>query len=325
MQMRKIGGLQVSEIGLGCMGMSFAYGERDEGESLRTLQRALDLGVSFWDTADVYGQGHNEELLAKALKGNRDRVVLATKFANSVGKDGKFVVRGDREYVLSACENSLRRLGTDVIDLYYAHRIDPKVPIEETVGAMKTLVEQGKVRHIGLSEASPATIRKAHAVHPIAALQTEYSLWTRDVEEAILPTCRELGIGFVAYSPLGRGFLTGTIEGTDSLSESDRRHLHPRFSRENMEKNMRLVEVLRKAGKEMGATPAQIALGWVLSRGEDVVPIPGTKKVKWLEENVAATELKLSAGLLSELEKTFAPGVTAGLRYPERDMAKLNL
>jgi aryl-alcohol dehydrogenase-like predicted oxidoreductase len=325
MRSRTIGKLKVSEIGLGCMGMSFAYGERDEAGSLRTLHRALELGVSFWDTADIYGQGHNEELVAKALKGRRHDVVLATKFANTVGQDGKFEVRGDKAYVLSACEKSLRRLGTDVIDLYYAHRIDPKVPIEETVGAMKTLVEQGKVRHIGLSEASAATIRKAHAIHPIAALQSEYSLWSRDVEAEILPTCRELGIGFVAYSPLGRGFLTGTIKNTDDLTESDRRRLHPRFAKENIGKNMRMVNVLQQAGNETGATPAQIALAWLLSRGGDVVPIPGTKKVRWLEENVAATELELSSALLSKLENTFVPGATAGERYPAHDMAKLNL
>jgi aryl-alcohol dehydrogenase-like predicted oxidoreductase len=325
MKTRKLRDLEVSAIGLGCMGMSIAYGERDEPGSIETIQRALDGGVTFIDTADMYGQGHNEELVGRALKGRRHEAILATKFGNIRTPDGKSDVRGDPEYVLEACEKSLKRLGTDVIDLYYVHRIDLKVPIEDTVGAMKTLVDQGKVRHIGLSEAGPATVRRAHAVHPLTALQTEYSLWTRDVEAEILPTCRELGIGFVPYSPLGRGFLSGMIPSLDSLIEKDRRRDHPRFSEENIASNTRLVEVLKAVADDLGATPAQVAIAWLLSRGDDIVPIPGTKKVKWLEENIRAVDLSLSDAALARLGEVFVPGVTAGDRYPPGGMKRVGL
>lgn len=325
MRKRKIGTLEVSAIGLGCMGMSIAYGKRDEAGSVRTLHHALDRGVNFIDTADIYGDGHNEQLIGNALKGRRHEMILATKFANTMASDGSYEVRADPAYVLAACHRSLRRLETDVIDLYYLHRIDPKVPIEETVGAMKTLVEQGKVRHIGLSEASASTIRRAHAVHRLTAIQTEYSLWTRDVEAGILPACRELGIGFVSYSPLGRGFLTGLITGVDSLADDDRRRAHPRFFGENISRNLHLLDVLRQTGDDIGATPAQIALAWVLSKGPDIVPIPGTKKVGWLDENIAATELELPAELVATLEERFVSGAVSGERYPPKDLEKLDL
>ena len=325
MKTRKLRDLEVSAIGLGCMGMSVAYGERDEPGSIETIQRALDHGVTFIDTADMYGRGHNEELVGRALKGRRHEVILATKFGNIRTPEGKSDVRGDPDYVIEACDKSLARLGTDVIDLYYVHRIDPKVPIEDTVGAMKTLVDQGKVRHIGLSEAGPATIRRANAVHPLTAVQTEYSLWTRDVEAEILPTCRELGIGFVPYSPLGRGFLSGTIPSRDSLIEKDRRRDHPRYSEENIAKNTRLVAALKAVAEDLGATPAQVAIAWLLSRGEDIVPIPGTKKVKWLEENIRAVDLSLSEAALARLEEVFTPGVTAGDRYPPGGMKRVGL
>ncbi len=323
MKTRRLGGLEVSAIGLGCMGMSVAYGERDEPGSIDTIHRALDLGVSFIDTADMYGRGHNEELVGRALKGRRDEAILATKFGNIRTADGKSDVRGDPEYVIEACEKSLARLGTDVIDLYYVHRIDTKVPIEDTIGAMKRLVEEGKVRHIGVSEAAPATIRRAHAVHPLAAVQTEYSLWTRDVEDEVLPTCRELGIGFVAYSPLGRGFLSGTIPSRDSLIENDRRRDHPRYSEENIARNLALVDALKSVAQECGGTPAQVAIAWLLTRGEDIVPIPGTKKTKWLEENVAALDLVLSDAQAARLAEVFRPGVTAGDRYPPGGMKRV--
>lgn len=323
MKTRRLGGLEVSAIGLGCMGMSVAYGERDEPGSIETIHRALDLGVTFIDTADMYGRGHNEELVGRALKGRRDVAVLATKFGNIRTADGKSDVRGDPEYVVEACEKSLARLGTDVIDLYYVHRIDTKVPIEDTIGAMKRLVEEGKVRHIGVSEAAPATIRRAHAVHPLTAVQTEYSLWTRDVEDEVLPTCRELGIGFVAYSPLGRGFLSGTIPSRDSLIENDRRRDHPRYSEENIARNLALVDALKSVAQESGGTPAQVAIAWLLTRGEDIVPIPGTKKTKWLEENVAALDLTLSDAQADRLAEVFRPGVTAGDRYPPGGMKRV--
>lgn len=325
MKTRKLGALEVPSIGLGCMGMSVAYGERDEPGSVETIHRALDLGVTFIDTADMYGRGHNEELVGRALKGRRGEAILATKFGNIRMEDGKTDVRGDPDYVIEACEKSLARLGTDVIDLYYVHRIDPKVPIEETVGALKRLVEQGKVRHIGLSEAAPQTIRRAHAVHPLAALQTEYSLWTRDVEAEVLPVCRELGIGFVAYSPLGRGFLSGTIPSRESLIDKDRRRDHPRYSDENIARNASLVEALRAVAQEVGGTPAQVAIAWLLAQGDDIVPIPGTKRVRWLEENIAATGLSLGAAEIDRLDEVFRPGAAAGDRYPPGGMKRIML
>lgn len=325
MKTRKLGPLEVPAIGLGCMGMSIAYGERDEPGSVETIHRALDLGVTFLDTSDMYGNGHNEELIGRALGKRRGEAIIATKFGNVKTPEGKSAVRGDPDYVIEACNASLRRLGTDVIDLYYVHRIDPKVPIEETIGAMTKLVEQGKVRHIGVSEAAPGTIRRAHAVHPLAAVQTEYSLWTRDVESEVLPTCRELGIGFVAYSPLGRGFLSGTILSRDSLIEKDRRRDHPRFLQENIEKNSALVEGLKAVAGEVGATPAQVAIAWLLSKGDDVVAIPGTKKIKWLEENIRATEILLDGPRIARLDSMFPRGITAGDRYPPGAMKAIML
>jgi aryl-alcohol dehydrogenase-like predicted oxidoreductase len=325
MQTRKLGtqGLEVSMQGLGCMGMSEFYGEGDEEESIATIHRALELGVNFLDTADMYGPFTNEMLVGRAIKGRRDEVVLATKFGNSRGENGEYLgVRGDPEYVRAACDASLKRLGVEQIDLYYQHRVDPKVPIEETVGAMAELVQQGKVRFLGLSEAAPETIRRAHAVHPISALQTEYSLWTRDVENKILPTTRELGIGFVAYSPLGRGFLSGRFSSPDDIPENDFRRRNPRFQGENFERNMEIVKRVAEIAEEKGVTPAQLALAWVHHQGEDVVPIPGTKRRKYLEENVAATEIELTEDDLRRLDEAAPPGVTAGDRYP--DMSTVN-
>jgi len=311
-------GLEVSAQGLGCMGMSFAYGPSDEDESVATIQRALDLGVTFLDTADMYASGVNETLVGKAIAGRRDEVVLATKFGNERGEDGSFLgINGKPDYVRKACEASLQRLGVDHIDLYYQHRVDKTVPIEETVGAMKELVEQGKVRHLGLSEASPETIRRAHAVHPISALQTEYSLWTRDPEGAVLPTVRELGIGFVAYSPLGRGFLSGAITKPDDLAEDDFRRHNPRFQGENFQKNLELVDRVREIADEKDVTPGQLALAWLLSQGEDIVPIPGTKRRAYLEENAAAAEIELTQEDLRRIDEAAPAGVTAGDRYPD--------
>jgi aryl-alcohol dehydrogenase-like predicted oxidoreductase len=327
MKTRKLGrpGLAVSAMGLGCMGMSEFYGPGDEGESIATIHRALELGVTFLDTADMYGPFKNEELVGRAIRDRRDRVVLATKFGNERQPDGAWVgINGKPEYVRRACDASLRRLGVDHIDLYYQHRVDPTVPIEDTVGAMAELVRAGKVRHLGLSEAAPATIRRAHAVHPITALQTEYSLWTRDVEEAILPTVRELGIGFVAYSPLGRGFLSGQFKRPEDIPEGDFRRNNPRFQGENFGKNLALVERVRQIAAEKKVTPSQLALAWVLSRGEDVVPIPGTKRRRYLEENVAAVDVVLGADDLRRIEEAAPKGAFAGDRYPAQGMRNVN-
>lgn len=324
MQQRKLGGLTVPPLGLGCMGMSITYGERDDDESIRTIHRALELGCNFLDTSDAYGSGRNEELLAKALEGKRDKAILATKFGNvRIGDERKII--GKPEYVIEACEKSLQRLGTDYIDLFYQHRVDPTVPIEDTLGAMAKLVEQGKVGHLGLSEAGADTIRRAHATHPIAALQTEYSLWSRDVEAEILPTCRELGIGFVPYAPMGRGFLTGTIKSTDDLIEKDGRRRHPRFKDENMAQNAKLIETLTGIAGRLGATAAQVAIAWDLAQDDDIVPIPGTKRRSYLEENWAAKDLTLSDDDLAALAAAFQPGVTAGTRYPEKQLASLGI
>jgi aryl-alcohol dehydrogenase-like predicted oxidoreductase len=325
METRKLGnqGLEVSELGLGCMGMSEFYGAADEGEAIATIRRAIELGVTFLDTADMYGWGANERLIGRAIADRRDRVVLATKFGNMRGPAGEFLgISGTPEYVHSACEASLERLGVDTIDLYYQHRVDLETPIEDTVGAMAELVQEGKVRYLGLSEAAPDTIRRAQAVHPISALQTEYSLWTREPEAEILPTVRELGIGFVAYSPLGRGFLTGGIRSIENLDERDFRRRGPRFQEGNLERNLELVAVVEALAAEKGAKPSQIALAWVLSRGEDIVPIPGTKRRSYLEENAAATEIALTAEELERLEQAFPAGAAAGDRYA--DMSSVN-
>jgi aryl-alcohol dehydrogenase-like predicted oxidoreductase len=322
---RRLGtqGLETSTLGLGCMGMSEFYGTADEGEAIATIHRALELGVDFLDTADAYGPFKNERLVGRAIKDRRDEVVLATKFGSVRNEEGERLgVRGDREYVLAACNASLERLGTEHIDVYYQHRVDPKTPIEETVGAMAELVEQGKVRYLGLSEAAAETIRRAHAVHPISALQSEYSLWTRDVEDEILPAIRELGIGLVAYSPLGRGFLSGRIHSVDDLEASDFRRANPRFQGENFQKNLDLVERVEELAASKGCTAAQIALAWVLAQGEDIVPIPGTTRVKNLEENVSALDVELSDEELRDLEAVFPKGAAAGDRYA--DMSAIN-
>jgi aryl-alcohol dehydrogenase-like predicted oxidoreductase len=320
MKTRKLGcqGLQVSAEGLGCMGMSEFYGRSDEGEAIATIHRALELGVTLLDTADMYGPFTNEILVGRAIADRREKVVLATKFGNERREDGSWVgINGKPEYVRSACEASLARLGVDHIDLYYQHRVDKSVPIEDTVGAMAELVSEGKVRYLGLSEASPQTIRRAHAVHPISALQTEYSLWSRDPEERILPTVRELKIGFVAYSPLGRGFLSGRYKKPEDLSEDDFRRHHPRFQGENFKRNLELVERIEEIAGEKRVTAGQLALAWVLSRGSDVVPIPGTKRRSYLEENVAAAEIELSENDLARIDDAAPAGATSGQRYAD--------
>lgn len=327
MEQRPLGkqGLVVSAQGLGCMGMSEFYAGRDDAESAATIHRALDLGVTFLDTADMYGPRTNEVLVGKTIRARRSEVVLATKFGNVRGEDGAFLgVDGRPEYVRSACDASLGRLGVDVIDLYYQHRVDRTVPIEETVGAMAELVTAGKVRFLGLSEASPATIRRAHAVHPISALQTEYSLWTRDPEEGVLATCRELGIGFVPYSPLGRGFLTGRFRRLEDLPEDDYRRYHPRFTGENFQRNLDVVSKVGEIAREKGCTPAQLALAWLHAQGNDLVPIPGTKTRARLEENVGALAVTLTAADLARIEAAAPKGFTAGPRYPETAMRAID-
>ena len=315
----------MSELGLGCMGMSDFYGPASEDEAIATIHRAIDRGVDFIDTADIYGPFTNEALVGRALRGRRDRVVLATKFGNVRSADGKFLgIDGRPEYVRQACDASLQRLGVDHIDLYYQHRVDRKVPIEDTVGAMAELVRAGKVRTLGLSEAAAATIRRAHATHPISALQSEYSLWTRDPEADILPTVRELGIGFVAYSPLGRGFLTGRFRTDADLADSDFRAQHPRFQADNRTRNLALVDRVRAIAADKGVTAGQLALAWVLSRGDDVVPIPGTTTRAHLDENLAAADLRLTADDIARLDAAVPAGAVAGDRYPERGMATIN-
>ena len=325
---RRLGSLEVSDQGLGCMGMSEFYGQADDSESIATIHRALELGVTLLDTADMYGVGRNEELVGRAIADRRDQVVLATKFGNVRGENGEYLgIRGDAEYVRQACDASLRRLGVDHIDLYYQHRVDETVPIEETVGAMASLVDAGKVRHLGLSEAGAETIRRAQAVHPIAALQSEWSLWSRDIEESIVPTCRELGIGIVAYSPLGRGFLTGRYTSSaDFAAKGDfRQYGQPRLAEGNLEHNLAIVAALRELAAERGVTAGQLALAWVQHRGSDVVPIPGTKRVSYLEENLAAASLALSAVDLKAIETAVPADAVRGNRYPEAGMKRVGI
>ena len=330
METRKLGkaGPEVPALGLGCMGMTGIYGEPDETESIATIHRAIDLGVNLIVTSDAYGAGANEELVGRALKSKRNRVLLATKFGN-LGLSGfklpEGLSAGHPLYVPQACEASLKRLGVDVIDVYGLHRVDPKVPIEDTVGAMKKLVDQGKVRYLALSEAGAQTLRRAHKVHPLVALETEYSLWSRDVEKDILPACRELGIAFMAYSPLGRGFLTATIKTLDALQPKDRRRDHPRFNPDNLKRNVELLQPLEAIAVAHKVKPAQVALAWVLAQGREVVPIPGTKRRTYLEQNAAAAGIALSAAEIARLAKAFPPGVAAGTRYPEKQLAGLGI
>jgi aryl-alcohol dehydrogenase-like predicted oxidoreductase len=327
MQKRQLGrsGVEVSAMGLGCMGMSEFYAGRDDGESIATIRQALDAGVTLLDTADMYGVGRNEELVGRAIAGRREEIVLATKFGNVRGADGSFLgISGKPAYVRSACEASLKRLKVDTIDLYYQHRVDPATPIEETVGAMSELVKEGKVRFLGLSEASAMTIRRAHKVHPITALQMEYSLWTRDPEAEVLPACRDLGIGFVAYAPLGRGFLTGRFQRFEDLPADDARRHMPRFGEENFLKNLALLEEVEAIARQKGCTTPQIAIAWVLARGRDIVPIPGTKHRRYLEENLKALEVSLTDDDMGRIERAFPSGIAAGARYPEMAMRNLN-
>jgi aryl-alcohol dehydrogenase-like predicted oxidoreductase len=323
MKTRKLGsqGLVVTELGLGCMGMSQFYGPRDDAESTATLERAIELGLDFFDTADVYGTGHNEELVGKVLRKHRNRVIIATKFGNQVLPDGTRAINGRPEYVRSACDASLKRLGVGHVDLYYQHRVDKNVPIEETVGTMADLVRQGKVRYLGLSEASAKTIRRAHAVHPISALQSEYSLWTRDYEDEVIPTLRELGVGFVPFSPLGRGLLSGELK--DLPADDMRKKISPRFEGGNLDQNLKVVARLKEIAQEKGITPSQLALAWVLAQGDDIVPIPGTKRRKYLEENVAAADVKLSKSDLERIEEAAPKGFAVGGRY--HDMSTVNI
>jgi aryl-alcohol dehydrogenase-like predicted oxidoreductase len=327
MHQRSLGkhGLQVSAIGFGCMGLTPIYGHADEGQAVATVHRAIDLGVTFFDSSDAYAFGANEERLAKAIAGRRNGLIIATKFGQIRHADGSMDVSGKPDYVIQACEASLKRLKLDVIDLYYQHRVDATVPIEDTVGAMVKLKEQGKIRHLGLSEAAPRTIRRAHKVHPIAALQTEYSLWTRDVETEILPTCRELGIGFVAYAPLGRGFLSGAIRSLDVLEKDDRRRAMPRYQGDNLTHNLKLLDVVEAIARAKGCTPAAVAIAWTMARGPDIVPIPGTKRREYLEQNVAADRVTLGGEDLAALERAFPPQVAAGERYPAEQMKRLGL
>ena len=328
MQHRTLGtqGLTVSALGLGCMGMSDFYAGRDEQASIDTIHRALDLGITFLDTADMYGPFTNEKLVGKAIRDRRDQVVVATKFGNERAADGQYLgINGRPEYVHKACDASLERLGIDTIDLYYQHRVDPSVPIEETVGAMAELVGEGKVRYLGLSEAAPETIRRAHAVHPISALQTEYSLWSRDPEDAVLPTVRDLGIGFVAYSPLGRGFLTGRFQSIDDLAADDYRRNSPRFQGENFQRNLDLVHHVEQLADAKGCTPSQLALAWLLAQGNDIVPIPGTKRVQYLEENVGAVDVHLTPDDLRRIDEIAPRGVASGARYNDAGMRSVNL
>ncbi|HTP82727.1 MAG TPA: aldo/keto reductase [Alphaproteobacteria bacterium] len=324
MKMRRLGrnGPMVSAIGLGCMGMTPIYGMPDDAEVTATIHRAIDIGMNFLDSSDAYANGKNEEVVGRALKGKRDKVVLATKFGQKPW-DNDRKIDSRPEYVAQACEASLKRLGVDVIDLYYQHRVDPQVPIEDTAGAMKRLVEQGKVRYLGLSEAAPATIRRAAKVAPFVALQSEYSLWTRDMEGEVLSTCRELGMAFVAYSPLGRGFLSGAIKDLGALAENDRRREHPRFSADNLARNLNLLGPLEQIAQRLKVQPAQVALAWLLAQGEDIVPIPGTKRRKYLEMNAGAADVQLSREDVAALSKAFPPGVTAGTRYPEAQLKAL--
>jgi aryl-alcohol dehydrogenase-like predicted oxidoreductase len=328
MQYRELGsqGLVVSSLGLGCSGMTSDYGVPDDAESVATLQRAIELGVTLFDTSDAYGAGRNEELIAGAIKGLRDKIVIASKFGNIRGPNGeRGGTNGKPDYVPVACDKSLARLGVDVIDLYYIHRVDPEVPIEETVGAMARLVEAGKVRYLGICEAGPQTIRRAHAVHPLSAVQMEYSLWTRDAEAEILPTLKELGIGLVPYSPLGRGFLTGAFGSRDDLIPTDRRHAHPRFQEGNFERNLALLEPIEEIAQAKGVTNGQVVLAWLLAQWDGLVPIPGTKRRRYLEENLAAIDLHLDREAIDRLSAAFPPGVASGPRYPEFQLKKLGI